>query len=192
MKFKGFIPDTDPIQLLGDFEISENFKYHIENNLTLCNNIFRVGSESYFNLIKEAKSLYYQNKIALNDDDAGILETDICEFFENGNDLIYLDLPILINEAEYKGKNVELNHPVRTPKGPKKFKVYVKDKDGKIKIVRFGDPNLKIKNMNPSRAKSFRARHKCSEKKDRTTPGYWSCNIARYAKMVGLSSSNPW
>ena len=194
MEFKAFVSEieTDSMKLLGDFQISENLKYHLENNLSLCNNIFRVGSDSYFDLIKEIKSLYYENKVALNDDDFGLLETDLCEIFENGDELIYLDLPVLIGEAEHKGKKVKLNNPSRTPGGPKKFKVYVKGKNGKIKIVRFGDPNLKIKNMNPSRSKSFRARHKCSEKKDRTTPGYWSCNIARYAKMVGLSSSNPW
>jgi len=194
MEFKAFISEaeTDSIKLLGDFQVSENLKYHLENDLSLCNNIFRIGSDSYFDLIKEVKSLYYENKVALNDDDFGLLETDICEVFENGDELIYLDLPVLISEAEYKGKKVKLNRPSRTPGGPKKFKVYVKGKNGKIRIVRFGDPNLKIKNMTPSRAKSFRARHKCSEKKDRTTPGYWSCNIARYAKMVGLSSSNPW
>ena len=28
--------------------------------------------------------------------------------------------------------------------------------------------------------------------KDRTTAGYWSCNVGRYAKQIGLSSSNSW
>jgi len=46
-----------------------------------------------------------------------------------------------INEAEYKGKSVPLNKPIRTsPSEGGKFKVYVKDpKTGNIKIVRFGD-----------------------------------------------------
>ena len=45
-----------------------------------------------------------------------------------------------------KPKNRKLNKPFRTPKGPKKFAVYVKDpKTGNIKIVRFGDPNMEIK-----------------------------------------------
>jgi hypothetical protein len=99
-----------------------------------------------------------------------------------------------MNEAKYQGKDVELNKPTRTPNGPKKFKVYVKDGD-KIKLVRFGDSKksgLTIKNNSPARAKSFRARHKCSEKKDKTTPGYWSCNVARYAKSLGLKSDRPW
>jgi uncharacterized cupin superfamily protein len=49
-----------------------------------------------------------------------------------------------------------------------------------------------VRNSNKKAAKSFRARHKCDQKKDRTTAGYWSCNVGRYAKQLGLSSSNSW
>lgn len=70
----------------------------------------------------------------------------------------------------------KLNSPQRTPGENKKFVVYVRDpKTGNIKTVRFGDPNMKIKKNIPARRKSFRARHKCDEKKDKTTPGYWAC-----------------
>jgi hypothetical protein len=43
--------------------------------------------------------------------------------------------------------------------------------------VNFGDPNMEIKRDNPERRKSFRARHKCSQAHDRTTPKYWSCRM---------------
>jgi hypothetical protein len=98
----------------------------------------------------------------------------------------------MMNEAEYRGKSVKLGKPFRTPGGPKKFSVYVKNKSGNVVKVSFGDPNLRIKNADPARAKSFRARHKCDQKKDRTTPGYWSCNVARYRKALGLTSSRTW
>jgi hypothetical protein len=122
------------------------------------------------------------------------------EFIETNGEVIYLDAPTLLseeemNEANVCGKGAKLNKPVRTPGGPKKFKVCVKSPSGRIKTIRFGDSKasgLTIKNSSPARAKSFRARHKCSEKKDRTKAGYWACNIARYAKSVGLSSSRPW
>jgi hypothetical protein len=42
-------------------------------------------------------------------------------------------------------------------------------------VVRFGDPNMSIKRDDPARRKAFRARHNCDDKKDKTTPGYWSC-----------------
>ena len=77
--------------------------------------------------------------------------------------------------SEYQGHKVTLNKPFRTPDGPKKFAVYVKNNKGKVIIVRFGDPNLSIKRDDPQKRKSFRARHKCDQKKDKTTPGYWSC-----------------
>jgi hypothetical protein len=58
----------------------------------------------------------------------------------------------------------------------KKSKVFVKNpKTGKVKKVNFGDPNMRIKKSNPKRRKSFRARHKCSSAKDRTSARYWSC-----------------
>jgi hypothetical protein len=80
----------------------------------------------------------------------------------------------VIEEAEYQGRKVKLNDPIRTPDGPKKFKVFVKDGD-KVKKVTFGDPNMEIKRDDPESRKSFRARHKCDQKKDKTKAGYWSC-----------------
>lgn len=79
----------------------------------------------------------------------------------------------LLQEAEYKGRKVPLGKPMRGD--VKKFKVYVKNKEGNVIKVNFGDPNMKIKKSNPKRRKSFRARHKCHTAKDRTTPRYWSC-----------------
>lgn len=79
--------------------------------------------------------------------------------------------------AEHNGRKVTLNKPFRTPDGPKKFAVYVKNGSGKVVIVRFGDPNMKIKKNIPERRKSFRARHKCDQATDKTTPRYWSCKM---------------
>lgn len=78
--------------------------------------------------------------------------------------------------AKYKGRTVKLGKPFRTPDGPKKFSVYVKNDKGNVVKVNFGDPNMEIKRDDPARRKSFRARHKCD-----TNPGprwkarYWSC-----------------
>lgn len=89
-----------------------------------------------------------------------------------------------VEEAKYQGRTVKLNKPFRTSGGPKKFAVYVMNKQGNVVIVRFGDPNMSIKRDDPERRKSFRARHNCSQKKDRTTPGYWSCKFWS-SKRVG-------
>ena len=77
--------------------------------------------------------------------------------------------------AEYQGRKVTLNKPFRTPKGPKKFAVYTKNQKGTVVIVRFGDPNMKIKKNDPARRKSFRARHNCDNPGPKWKARYWSC-----------------
>ena len=42
--------------------VSENLKYHVENNLTLSESIFRVGSDAYLDLINEARELWKDDK----------------------------------------------------------------------------------------------------------------------------------
>ena len=78
-----------------------------------------------------------------------------------------------IQEAEYQGKKVKLNDPIRG--GSKKFYVYVQDGD-KVKKVSFGDTTgLSIKRDDPARRKSFRARHNCDNPGPKTKARYWSC-----------------
>jgi hypothetical protein len=187
--------------LTESVKISDALQYHIDNGLTLTDNVFRVYSEGYFDLVNEVRKLYEAGKIKLNEEDTLMVESDLGKKVKIGKEYIYLDAPFIseieteediIIEAKHRGKNVKLNKPFRTPGGPKKFAVYVKTPSGGIKKVTFGDPGLKIKNSNKKAAKSFRARHKCDQKKDRTTAGYWSCSVGRYAKQLGLSSSNSW
>ena len=93
-----------------------------------------------------------------------------------------------INEAEYQGKEVPLNKPKRG--GSKKFYVYVKNKKGNVQKVSFGGTTgLNVKIDEPGARSSFAARHKCATKKDKTKPGYWSCNIGRYWKSLGGSKN---
>lgn len=77
--------------------------------------------------------------------------------------------------ATKKKKNVKLNKPFRTPGGPKKFSVYVKNDKGNIVKVNFGDPNMRIKDNIPGRRKNFRARHNCETPGPKTKARYWSC-----------------
>jgi len=96
------------------------------------------------------------------------------------------DLEKSIEEAKYKGKDVPLNKPKRG--GSKKFYVYVKNKKGNVQKVSFGGTTgLNVKIDEPGARSSFAARHKCATKKDKTKPGYWSCNIGRYWKSLGGS-----
>ena len=80
-----------------------------------------------------------------------------------------------IEEAEYQGRKVTLNKPFRTPDGPKKSSVYVKNAKGNVVKVNFGDPNMKIKKNIPGRRKNFRARHNCDNPGPKWKARYWSC-----------------
>lgn len=75
----------------------------------------------------------------------------------------------------YRGERFSgYNKQKRTPGERKKFAVLAK-KGNEVKIVRYGDPEMKIKKFIAARRKSFRARHKCDTAKDKFTPRYWSC-----------------
>ena len=126
---------------------------------------FQVLTENFKNFIETEETEY--DNATLED---GTLVCPACleELLESDR--------TLIQEAKYQGKTVTLNKPFLTPDGPKKRSVYVKNsKTGNVKKVSFGDPNMRIKKSNPKRRKSFRARHKCDQKKDKTSAGYWSC-----------------
>jgi hypothetical protein len=88
--------------------------------------------------------------------------------------------------AEYQGKKVKLNDPVRNPPGSnKKFHVFVKDPStGNVKKIQFGDPKMEIKRDDPDRRKNFRARHNCDNPGPKTKARYWSCYQWRGSKKV--------
>ena len=96
----------------------------------------------------------------------------------------FFDSLEVIEKAEYKGRKVELNKPMKGD--VKKYKVYVKNSKGNIIKVEFGDPNMEIKRDDPERRSSFRARHNCSDKKDKTTAGYWSCKMWSAKKVSDI------
>jgi hypothetical protein len=91
-----------------------------------------------------------------------------------------------LTEAEYQGRDVELGKPQRSS-GPKKYQVYVKNDKGNVIKVNFGDAKggLTAKINDPEARKAFADRHNCKDKKDRTSAGYWSCNLPRYWKALG-------
>lgn len=163
-------------------------QYHLDNELTLSECVYRYSSDSFVQLFTEARQALRDGKIKLNEQDLDLIEnTDIGQYGLYEGQKVPLDLPMeeVLDEAKYKGKEVALSKPKRG--GPKKFYVYVKNpKSGNVKKVNFGDSgNLTVKLNEPGARSAFAARHKCAMKKDRTSPGYWSCNIGRYWKSLG-------
>ena len=263
--------------------LSEGLKHHIDNNKPLTEHLYRAGSNAYFNLMAEARSLYSRGILEFtHEDDLGLLtETDLGHFGMFEGKKVPLDFPMELDESEElerltkkqvdlldkilskvsqsqkdgedreadiedldisidqltgvvsgkdaaaigfdqgiygrfaslgdkekkklkesitniidekkkskKKDNRPIGKPMRSSSGGKAYKVYVKDpKTKKVKTVRFGSGGLRAK-INDSKArKAFAARHKCSQKKDRTKASYWSCRLPRYAKLLGLKSS---
>lgn len=162
-------------------KISKSVHYHVENNIPFAENIYRIHSEEFYKLFREARELYNEGLLTeLSGWDKQLLETDIGEFGVYEEQKVPLDIPI-----EEEEKNPPLNKPKRG--GPKKFYVFVKDGD-KIKKVTWGDTTgLSVKLKNPEARKSFAARHRCDQQKDKTKAAYWACNLPRYAKSLGMS-----
>jgi hypothetical protein len=174
-----------------DLPISENLRYHINNRIPLNESIFRAASTSHINLVIETRKLWEKGIITLNGTDKELFEeTNLGAVGLFEGKIVPLDFPIMeiLTEAEKKKKNPPLGKPKRG--GSKKFYVYVRDpKTKNIKKVSFGQVGMSAKINDPKARKAFAARHKCSQKTDKTKPSYWSCRLPRYSKLLGLKST---
>ena len=172
--------------------ISEGLRYHIENGVSLQENVFRIGSKKYLQLFAEARMLLEWGNISLDENSKFLIEnTDIGKFGVYEGEKVPLDLPKLNEEEdlEENKKKKKKDPPLGKPKrgGSKAYYVYVRDpKTKNIKKVSFGSGGLRAKIKDPKARSAFAARHKCSQKKDRTKASYWSCNLPRYAPALGL------
>ena len=238
---------SEGIMLQEGVNASPGLLFHQQHKRPLSECVFRIGSESYINFYAEARELFYEGVLNINEGDKYLLrETDIGEYGVFEGKKVALDIPFInereealgiyddnqgnsaaieftpdgfiatiegeydyqigpvktkeelikrladkgftnkIFEAEFRRKDVPLNKPKR--RGSKAYYVYVKDGD-KVKKVSFGSGGLRAKINNPKARQAFAKRHNCDKKKDRTTPGYWSCNLPRYAKQLGLGAN---
>jgi len=100
------------------------------------------------------------------------------------------DIEIDLLAVDKSPKHKALNKPFRTPKGPKKFSVYVKNDKGNIVKVNFGDPNMEIKRDDPARRKSYRARHHCENPGPKWKANYWSCKMWSAKPVSKITASD--
>lgn len=130
--------------------------------------IYRFGSDAWVELVNHVRS----NQLPVNSISQILLEsTDI-------------------GQIEYGHK---LDVPFKTPNHPrKKYAVYTKNQNGNVVLVRFGDPNLTIKNCDPVRSKAFLARMRCNDPGPKYKPRWWSCNVHLFWKALDLQCNDPW
>lgn len=174
--------------------LSEGLIYHLEQGIDLNENIYRPQSANFIRLFTEARTLYQEGLLTLSQEDSWYFDnTDIGKIGIYKGIKVPLDYPMTLDfllETKAKTKKQPiLNKPHRG--GSKKFYVFVRNpKTGGIKKISFGDTTgLKAKINNPKARKSFAARHKCAQKKDKTQAGYWACRLPRYSKLLGLKSN---
>lgn len=190
--------------------MSEGLQFHIDENIPISTNIYRKGSSKYFDLFNEARELHIAGIIELNHeiDKMHINELEVGKWAKYEGKMVPLDHPFLLEdyelendtiaEANYQGKKVKLGKAGVKRAGDGKAVVYVnsgkKNKDGTIKVkkVTFGSSMAMAmgkSDAHKKRRKSFGERHKCSDKKDKTKAGYWSC---RATKLFGRNIPGWW
>lgn len=178
--------------------IFEGLNFHIREGIPLYSNIYRYGSSSFYKNLREARSLWKKGLLQVCSQDAEILASDAGTFGSYLGRSVPLDVPLQdryeeaiekIARKRQKKKDPPLGKPKRG--GSKKFFVYVKCK-GKVKKISFGSPDMPLRVSEPDRRRSFVARHKCKQKKDRCTAGYWSCRIGRYPNLTGAKKKYTW
>jgi hypothetical protein len=194
----------------SELTLEEAVQYHTENNISFTQNVFRPGSEMFFELIGEAKRLYKEGKYTPADEyEVDLLNSDIGEIAEYEGQTVVLDYPIEEGLEEcWKGyaqrgmkkkgdKMVPNCVPVSEEGDPtggkgigKPFRsggggaVYVRVGDG-IRKITFSNSGMAKKYNDPARVRSFVARHHCLTNKDKTSRSYWACRWPRYFSDSG-------
>ena len=166
--------------------LTEGIIWHLREGVSFDSPVYRVGTEKYFALMREARALYGLGLYSPRTDfEADLLESDLGSWGVYEGVRVPLDLPMKeedLSEAQYKGREVELGKPKKGGGG--KAYVYVRDpKSGNVRKVKFGSsmPDaMGDSDAARARRKSFGDRHNCSDKKDRTKPGYWSCRSTKF------------
>ena len=78
-----------------ELTLEEAVSYHIENKISFTENVFRPGSEMFFEMISEAKKLYKEGKYTPTDEyEVDMLNSDIGEIAEYEGQAVVLDYPI--------------------------------------------------------------------------------------------------
>jgi hypothetical protein len=196
------------VLLIPELKVSEGMRYHLDNRIKIASNVFRVHSSEFLSLFNEARNLWKRGALAICEEDEWLLNTDIGKTAMLDGVEVLLDVPMEIDDDESyyvktaadkkKKGHGNLNSPRRIGKndpghGKKKFIVHVKNPaTGNVKTITFGDANLSVKANNPARRRSFLARHNCDNPGPKTGARYWSCNLHRYKKQLGLKFEGRW
>ena len=190
--------------------LEEAIQYHVENKISFTENVFRPGSEMFFEMISEAKKLYKEGKYTPTDEyEVDMLNSDIGEIAEYEGQAVVLDYPIEegleecwtgytqrgmkkkgdkmvpncvpVNEADDPTGGKGIGKPFRSNGGGA---VYVRVGDG-VRKINFSQSGMTKKFNDPAATRSFVARHHCLSNKDKTSRSYWACRWPRFFSNSG-------
>lgn len=175
--------------------LSEGLRYHLDNGVTLDDNVYRPGTREFFELVNEARDLWSQGLYEATEAEYELFQSDLGQWARFEGRMVPLDFPMWdegLHEAKYKGRTVKLGAAGASRSGGRAH-VYVRDpKTGNVKKVSFGSSMPDAMGSGPAakaRRKSFGERHGCADKKDKTKGGYWAC---RSTKLFGRSIPGWW
>ena len=204
------LPVVSAYAMHEEMTLQEAVEYHVKNEISIVENVFRPGSNMFFQMIDEAKKLYQEGKYTPVDEyEDELLNSNIGEVVEFEGKLVVLDYPVEegLEEACWSGYTqkgmkktgnkmvpncVPVNEEDKTEgKGIGKpwregggGAVYVRD-GGSIRKVRFSQSGMAKKYMDPGATRSFVARHHCLTNKDKTSASYWACRWPRFFSNSG-------
>lgn len=176
--------------------LHDHLLYHINNQLSLSESIFRIGSDAHADFLQMVRESYEAGNLELSPDDTFIIEK-----LQSGKKALYFNKKATKDGRRQKPQEVILDIPAIDTDNISGSAYYVYRDSGKVDeetgatiafLLGFGDRNSSVKNDDEGARQSFLARHKCDEKTDMNTPGWWSCNIHRWHKQLKLLSDKPW
>ena len=88
-------------EILTEAEVSRELWYHIDNDISLEECVFRYGSPKYFTIINEARLLQCEQNINFDNQTRALLETDLGKFATYKGEEVALDFPMMNEEKEY-------------------------------------------------------------------------------------------
>ena len=86
-------------EILTEAEVSRELWYHINNDISLEECVFRYGSPKYFTIINEARLLQCEQNVDFDNQTRALLETDLGKFATYKGEEVALDFP-MINEEK--------------------------------------------------------------------------------------------
>ena len=62
-------------EYIGSSNLSESLRYHVDNNISITESIYRPGSQAHLEVLNEARNLYKSGLLKLGQSDAYLFDT---------------------------------------------------------------------------------------------------------------------